>query len=123
MDEARDTPAVPEPPAPARAPAHTLPPPSAAFGWAPVGERLLREFSQTHAAAESAPTVRYAKTWREIKALPIVPQLVTMAVQQMVLLHAVDTMPRGGRAGRVRVVQRSGPAGQLSPLVGAHNRH
>jgi hypothetical protein len=67
--------------------------------------------------------VRYAKTWREIKALPIVPQLVTMAVQQMVLLHAVDTMPRGGRAGRVRVVQRSGPAGQLSPLVGAHNRH
>lgn len=65
------------------------------FGWAPVGARLLREFSQTAAPVESGPTVRYAKTWTEIKALPIMKQLLVLSTQQMILLHAVDTLPRG----------------------------
>jgi hypothetical protein len=39
--------------------------------------------------------VRYAKTWTEIKALPIMQQLLDLSVQQMVLLHAVDCVPRG----------------------------
>jgi hypothetical protein len=66
-----------------------------AFGWAPVGARLLREYSTTAGTVESAPTVKYAKTWKEIKALPVMQQLVSLAVQQMVMLHAVDTVPRG----------------------------
>lgn len=66
-----------------------------AFGWAPVGARLLREYSQTAGTVETAPTVKYAKTWTETKALPIMQQLLSLAVQQMVLLHAVDTVPRG----------------------------
>jgi len=65
------------------------------FGWAPVGARLLREYSATAGTVETAPTVRYAKTWTEIKALPIMQQLLTLAVQQMVMLHAVDCVPRG----------------------------
>jgi hypothetical protein len=66
-----------------------------AFGWAPVGARLLREYSATAGTVETAPTVRYAKTWTEIKALPIMQQLLELSVQQMVMLHAVDTIPRG----------------------------
>lgn len=66
-----------------------------AFGWAPVGARLLREYSATAGTVETAPTVRYAKTWTEIKALPIMQQLLELSVQQMVMLHAVDTVPRG----------------------------
>jgi hypothetical protein len=70
-----------------------------AFGWAPVGARLLREYSQTAGdPVDSAPTVKYAKTWTEIKALPIMQQLLSLAVQQMVMLHAVDTFPRGESA-------------------------
>lgn len=65
------------------------------YGWAPVGARLLREYSTTAGTVESAPTVKYAKTWTEIKALPIMQQLLSLAVQQMVMLHAVDAVPRG----------------------------
>lgn len=70
-----------------------------AFGWAPVGARILREYSATAGTVDTAPTVRYAKTWTEIKALPVMQQLLSLAVQQMVLLHAVDTFPRGKMAG------------------------
>lgn len=69
-----------------------------AYGWAPVGARILREYSASAGTVETAPTVKYAKTWTEIKALPVMQQLLSLAVQQMVLLHAVDTFPRGGCA-------------------------
>ena len=66
------------------------------FGWSPVGARVLREYSQQQTAPlESAPTVRYAKTWTEIKALPVMQQLLSLSVQQMVMLHAVDAFPKG----------------------------
>lgn len=82
------------------------------FGWAPVGARLLREYSQTAGdPVDSAPTVKYAKTWTEIKALPIMQQLLSLAVQQMVMLHAVDVVPRGecilAPAGRLSTTSRA----------------
>lgn len=65
-------------------------------GWAPLGDRILREYSyKAGDPTDPAPTVKYAKTYKDIKAMPIMPQLVQLAVQQMVLLHAVDCVPKG----------------------------
>lgn len=66
-------------------------------GWSQIGARLLSEYGSTTTAPQHVPTVRYAKTWAELKALPIMRELLELAVQHMALLHAVDTLPRGTR--------------------------
>lgn len=65
------------------------------YGWAPVGQRLLKEYGDESTPAESAPTMRFAKTWGEIKGMQTMKNLLGLAVNHMRLLHAVDTFPRG----------------------------
>lgn len=65
------------------------------YGWAPVGQRLLSEYGNETAPVESAPTMRFAKTWGEIKGMQTMKDLLNLAVDHMRLLHAVDTFPRG----------------------------
>lgn len=64
-------------------------------GWAPVGQRLLNEYREGSTDLDTAPTSRFLKTWKEIKAMQSMGNLVELAVGQMRLLHAVDTFPRG----------------------------
>lgn len=66
-----------------------------AFGWSGMGQRILFEGQQAAQDEQAAPTSRFVKTWREIKDMAIMSQLVQLAVGQMQLLHAVDTFPRG----------------------------
>lgn len=65
------------------------------YGWAPVGQRLLKEYADGTSLPESVPTMRFAKTWGEIKGMQTMKSLSGLAVEHMRLLHAVDTFPRG----------------------------
>ena len=67
------------------------------YGWAPVGQRLLKEYGAESVPADTTPTMRFAKTWGEIKGMQTMQNLLGLAVDHMRLLHAVDTFPRGAQ--------------------------